>query len=92
MEEAKAHLLIEGRVQGVFYRGFTQEIAHKLGLSGWARNLRDGKVEAVFEGQRERIEEAIRECYSGPPGARVTNIEVTWETSAGREKGFHIRY
>jgi acylphosphatase len=92
MGEARAHLFIDGRVQGVFYRGFTQGLAHNLGLSGWVRNLRDGRVEAVLEGKRELVEEAIKECYAGPPGARVTNIEVAWEASAGQEKGFHIRY
>ena len=92
MEEARAHLYIDGRVQGVFYRGFTQDLAYSRGLSGWARNLRDGRVEAVFEGEKRLVEEAIKECYSGPPGARVSNIEVAWETYTGEEKGFHIRY
>ena len=92
MEEARAHLYIDGRVQGVFYRGFTQDLAYSRGLSGWARNLRDGRVEAVFEGEKRLVEEAIKECYSGPPGARVSHIEVAWETYTGEEKGFHIRH
>jgi acylphosphatase len=92
MEDARARLFIDGRVQGVFYRGFTQDIAYALGLSGWVRNLRDGRVEAVFEGEKRLIEEAIKKCYSGPPGAGVSNIEVTWEAYTGEEKGFRIRY
>ncbi len=92
MEEVRAHLLISGRVQGVFYRAFTRDLALSLGLKGWVRNLYDGRVEAVFEGKKELIEQAIRECYAGPPGARVTNIEVKWETFIGDLKEFTIRY
>jgi acylphosphatase len=92
MEMARAHLFIDGRVQGVFYRAFTREIAHRLGLSGWARNLRDGKVEAVFEGEKKAVQEAIRQCYTGPPGAQVTAIDTQWEPSAGDETGFRVRY
>ena len=92
MEEARAHLFIDGRVQGVFYRAFAREIAHALGLSGWVRNLRDGKVEAVLEGEKNAIQQAIQKYYAGPPGARVSNIEVQWEHYTGEENGFHIRY
>ena len=59
MENARAHLLISGRVQGVFYRAFTEDAAHSLGLKGWVRNCSDGKVEALFEGEKENIEKAI---------------------------------
>jgi acylphosphatase len=89
---ARAHLLIEGRVQGVFYRYFTREIAHNLGLKGWVRNLRDGRVEALFEGVKDLIEQAIKECYAGPPGARVTKIDVKWETFIGDHREFDVRY
>ncbi|MEW6001396.1 MAG: acylphosphatase [Nitrospirota bacterium] len=92
MEKARAHLLIDGRVQGVFYRAFTREIAYKLHLKGWVRNLRDGRVEAVFEGEKGDIEQAIKECYTGPPGARVSKIEVTWGTYTGDLSGFDIKY
>jgi len=92
MNEARAHLFIEGRVQGVFYRSFTRDIAHTLGLRGWVKNLYDGRVEAVFEGKKELIEKAIQECYGGPLGARVTNIEVKWEELTGDLKGFSVKY
>jgi acylphosphatase len=92
MDEARAHLFIEGRVQGIFYRAFTRDVAHTLGLKGWVRNLYDGRVEAVFEGKKELIERAIKECFSGPPGARVTNIEVKWEEFIEDLKGFSIKY
>lgn len=92
MEEARAHLFIDGMVQGVFYRAFTRDLAHSIGLEGWVKNLRDGRVETVFEGKKELIEKAIKECYTGPPGARVSNIEVKWESFTGEEKGFSVRY
>ncbi|MDI6889813.1 MAG: acylphosphatase [Thermodesulfovibrionales bacterium] len=92
MDEARAHLFVEGRVQGVFYRAFARDIAYTFGLKGWVRNLHDGRVEAVFEGTKGLIERAIRECYIGPPGARVTNIEVKWEQPKGDLKGFTVKY
>ena len=92
MENARAHLFIDGMVQGVFYRAFTRDIAHKLKLDGWVRNLRDGRVEALFEGEKSIIQKAIQACYAGPPGAKVTNIDVQWETYTGDEKGFSVRY
>ncbi len=75
----RAHLLIDGRVQGVAYRYFTQNVAERLGLTGWVRNLPDGRVEAVFEGERSAVELAIQKCSDGPPFARVTHVQVTWE-------------
>ena len=92
MKTTKAHLYIEGRVQGVFYRAFTRNLASKLGLNGWARNLYDGRVEALFEGSREQIEQAIKECWKGPAGSSVRNIDVRWEESSAEFKGFDIRY
>lgn len=92
MDKARAHLYIEGRVQGVFYRGFTRDLAHSLGLKGWVRNLRDGRVDALLEGEKGLIEKVIKGCYTGPHGARVSNIEVTWETFIGDQEGFSIRY
>lgn len=92
MKEARAHLFIDGSVQGVFYRAFTRNLASSIGLGGWVRNLPDGRVEVLFEGEKDLIVEAIRGCYAGPPGSHVTNIDVTWETFVGDQKGFAIRY
>lgn len=92
MDTARAHLFIEGRVQGVFYRAFTRNVAIKLGLHGWVKNLYDGRVEAMFEGSRELIEEAVSHCKTGPLGSRVTDVDVNWETYTGEYKGFEIRY
>jgi acylphosphatase len=92
MKTVTAHLFIEGRVQGVFYRAFTRNLATKLGLNGWVRNLYDGRVEALFEGGRELVEQAVRECWKGPAGSLVSNIDVRWEESSGELKGFEVRY
>jgi acylphosphatase len=92
MEMARAHLFIDGRVQGVFFRAFTREVAHNLTLNGWVKNLRDGRVEAVLEGEKKVIQQAIQVCYAGPPGAKVSNIDIQWEQYTGKENGFNIRY
>lgn len=88
--KARAHLFIEGRVQGVAYRYFTREVAVTMNLTGWAKNLYDGRVEVVFEGERVKIEEAILKCHQGPPFARVTDIDITWETAQESFSDFRI--
>lgn len=88
---ARAHLLIDGRVQGVAYRYFAQNVAASLGLAGWVRNLPDRRVEAVFEGDRPAIEQAIEKCSEGPVFARVTQIQVTWDDRPEGLSSFEIR-
>ena len=90
--KTRAHVNISGRVTGVFFRHHTQELAQRLGLGGWVRNTSDGGVEAVFEGDKKSIEEMLNFCHRGPPGARVTNVEVEWEPYRGEFRGFEIRY
>lgn len=90
--KTRAHLYISGRVQGVYYRAFTQEVADSLGLKGWVRNLPDRRVEAVFEGERNLIEKAILKCKQGPPYANVTNIDVTWESQMEGFSNFSIKH
>jgi acylphosphatase len=92
MEWARAHLFIDGRVQGVFYRTYTREVARTLRLNGWVKNLGDGRVEAVLEGEKQIIQQAIQKCYAGPPGARVSHIDIQWEPYTGEENSFHIHY
>lgn len=92
MHDFRAHLLIEGRVQGVFYRAFTRELAQKLGLRGWVKNNSDGKVEAVMEGSRELIEQAIGACRRGPAGAAVSGISISWDEKPEGLAGFGIRH
>ncbi len=92
MPKARAHVYISGRVQGVFFRYETRYHAQKVGVKGWVRNLPDGRVEAVFEGEKEDIEYLIEFCKRGPPGARVDHVEVRWEPYRGEFKDFKIRY
>ncbi len=86
----RAHVWISGRVQGVFFRAHTKEVAEKLGLTGWVRNLPDGRVEAVFEGEEEAVKEAIEWCKRGPPLARVEKVEVRYEGQTGEFRDFRI--
>ena len=88
----RVHVYISGFVQGVFFRGRTQEKAASLGLCGWVRNLPDGRVEAVFEGPEGRIDEMLAWCRRGPEGARVGALEIIEEPSAGSFPDFRIRY
>jgi len=90
--KVRAHVFFDGRVQGVSFRYFTRDIARSQHVTGWVRNLHDGRVEAVFEGSRELIEQALIECRKGPLGSRVDNIDVSWEQAAGEAAGFEIRY
>ncbi|MBM4046774.1 MAG: acylphosphatase [Planctomycetes bacterium] len=92
MATKRAHVLISGRVQGVWFRGYTQEQAVELDVNGWVRNLRDGRVEAVFEGDENAVQQMVNWCHVGPPSARVTKVEVTWEAPAGESKGFRIAH
>ncbi|RLF46791.1 MAG: acylphosphatase [Thermoplasmata archaeon] len=87
----RAYVRIYGRVQGVWFRANTKEMADKLGLKGWVRNMPDGSVEAVFEGDDENVEKAIEWCHRGPPLARVDRVEVEYEEPQG-ETSFRIRY
>jgi acylphosphatase len=86
----RARVRIRGRVQGVFFRAEARARAESLGLAGWARNAPDGSVEAVFEGEPERVESMVDWCRRGPAGAQVDDVEVVPEEPAG-EQGFHVR-
>jgi len=88
----RAIVCVSGRVQGVFFRSETQDEAMRHGLTGWVRNLPDGRVEAVFEGEKELVDKLIEFCRRGPPGARVANVEVVWENYTGEFRGFRVRY
>ena len=86
----QARLLITGKVQGVFYRTSCQEVAQRLGLSGWVKNLSDGNVEALVQGEKGGIEKLITWCKKGPPGAVVSNLDVNWETIVKQIPSFKI--
>jgi acylphosphatase len=92
MDKVRARVIVEGRVQGVFFRYHAQETALSLGLNGWVKNRRDGRVEAVFEGDREKVEQMIQWCDRGPSEARVTRAHTTWEDYTGEFEDFSISY
>lgn len=89
---ARAHILISGRVQGVFFRSHTQRWAAALKVMGWVRNLPDGRVEAVVEGKKEQIEALIARVREGPPMANVTDTLVSWEDFQGEFDDFRITW
>jgi acylphosphatase len=90
--KARAHVLISGRVQGVFFRDQTRTWAGSLGITGWVRNLRDGRVEVLAEGEREALESLIERLKEGPPLALVESADITWEDYKGEFPGFRIAW
>ena len=90
--KARAHVHVTGRVQGVFFRAETADLAHRLGLVGWVRNLSDGRVEALFEGEKQNVAEAVAFCERGPPGAQVQKLDVKWENWEGEFLDFRVKY
>lgn len=92
MSNVRAHVLVSGRVQGVFFRGHLQRRANALGVTGWVRNLADGQVEAVFEGEEARVNEIVAWCRQGPPNALVTAADVRMEPYSGAYLSFAVRY
>lgn len=92
MSKARAHLVVNGKVQGVYFRAETREQAAALGLTGWVKNRPDRSVEVVAEGSREKIEKLIDWCLQGPPRAEVSEVNVTWEEYTGEFDEFKIIY
>lgn len=88
----RAHLFISGVVQGVSYRASTQQQAQRLGVVGWVRNLQDGRVEAVVQGSKEKVDDLIRWCHRGPSAAKVEKVDVAWEKVAEEFPRFDVRY
>jgi acylphosphatase len=86
----RVHLWISGRVQGVFYRAATSEKAQSRGLTGWVRNAPDGRVEAEVQGSPDAVDELIDECRSGPPMAKVEEIEVSDIDPEPDERRFQV--
>lgn len=91
MTVVQAHAHVSGRVQGVFFRSSTRDKARELGLTGWVRNLPDGRVEAVFEGEESRVREVIDWCHKGPNYASVSDVQVRFDKATGEFNRFEIR-
>jgi acylphosphatase len=92
MENLRAQVILHGLVQGVNFRASTRTEASRLGVGGWVKNLPDGTVQALFEGEKEKVEKIITWCRTGPPGARVSKADIAWEPYQGEYKRFDIRY
>jgi acylphosphatase len=92
MDHLRAQVTIHGIVQGVFFRASTRDEAVRIGVGGWVRNLPDGTVQALFEGEKKKVEEILGWCHKGPPGARVNRVDIFWESYKGEFDQFDIRY
>ena len=89
MVKARVHVFVSGMVQGVFFRQKTKRQAESLGVNGWVRNLPDGRVEAVFEGEEEAVKALVEYCHHGPSSARVKTWKLITGTLSWRILGFH---
>jgi acylphosphatase len=92
MAKTRAHVLVSGKVQGVFFRQNTRRQAKVRGVTGWVRNTVDGDVEAVFEGEEQAVNELVDYCRHGPSFAKVENIQVAYEPYKGEFKDFSVNY
>lgn len=92
MAKTRVHVFVSGRVQGVFFRQNTRLQAQVAGVFGWVKNLADGRVEAVFEGEQEAVRAMVDFCRKGPRGALVSDIAVNWEAFRGEFESFKIVY
>ena len=86
----RAHVVVSGQVQGVFFRDSTRQKAQELGLAGWVKNTPDGRVEALFEGPSDRVREMVRWCEEGPQQASVENVDADFEAASGDLAGFEV--
>jgi len=91
-KKIRAHAIITGKVQGVWFRVETQQAARSQGVTGWVRNKMDGSVEAVFEGDEADIQATLSWCHNGPPHARVDEVAVTWQAYTGKHTDFKVTY
>ena len=90
--KVRARVHVDGRVQGVFFRSSVADLSISLGVTGWVRNLMDGRVEVLLEGEKEGVEKVVEYCRRGPPGARVTDFKIYWDEWRGEFPTFKILY
>ena len=88
----RIHAFVSGAVQGVSFRSTTIRIAKSLGIKGWVRNLLDGRVEVLAEGEKDKVNALIEFLKKGPPAAKVDNVDVKIENHEGEFKDFNIKY
>jgi acylphosphatase len=90
--KSSVHVIISGKVQGVWFRASTKQKAEELGLTGWVRNTLDGNVEAVFEGEEKLVKEMIDWCHRGPPLSEVENVQINKQNITNAFDRFSVRY
>ncbi len=88
----RAHVFIKGHVQGVGFRHFTKTNARQHKIEGWVKNLADGRVEAVFEGEEEQVRKMIDLVHEGPRASRVSDVDVEWQEPDGNFGNFRVTY
>jgi acylphosphatase len=92
MKKVRAHVVVDGRVQGVCYRLEARQAALERGVQGWVRNLPDGRVEAVIEGDEPDVKSMVKWCKAGPALARVTDVTLNWAPHTGEFGDFEITF
>lgn len=90
--EARIHVLVSGKVQGVFFRANTRHVASQMGLKGYVKNLQDGSVEVVAEGRKNVLDDFIEFCKKGPKGSEIENVDVRWDKPKNEFKAFDVRF
>lgn len=88
----RVHVIVEGKVQGVFFRDFTRKQANRFRVMGWVRNLMDGRVEIMAEGEEEDLKSFLEEVKKGPPLAIVEKIDIDWMEFKGEFQDFRITF
>ena len=91
-ETVRAHVVVHGRVQGVWFRGTACQEARTAGVTGWVKNRWDGTVEAVFEGPREQVSRVVAWCHRGPRLAHVESVDLEWQEPTGEFAAFSVAY
>lgn len=88
----RAHILVSGFVQRVFFRSYTKNTADTIGVFGWVQNLADGRVEAMLEGEKEKVEKMVEWMKKGPPAAKIDNVEIEYRECKNEFGNFDIKY
>lgn len=91
-DKSRVHVIISGRVQGVFFRASARDEARRLGVNGWVRNLPNGDVEALLEGEKKAVAQMLLWCHKGPPYAIVDKVDASYEPFIGDQQGFRVVY
>jgi len=89
--KTRVHLFISGMVQGVFFRDSARQVAQSMGITGYVRNLQDGRVELVAEGEKDSVDTLVQWCHKGPPAAKVVSVDIENEHYIGEFDLFDVK-